>query len=221
MSEWQRTLGRSELPVDRDRARARRARPPGYLTLGHGEDLGGTARSGGDGAPRARGARRRLRRGRALLRRRALLRPRRGVPGVVAATRGRRGRRSARNGATRTRPTGRSTPTRPRSRTSRPARSAARSPRRESCSATGWGCTRSTRPRSRAACSRTRSCWTGFAELRGQGVAIGLTATGADQAATIEQPLRPARSTPCRRRSTCSSRRPAGARARARAPGWA
>ena len=53
---------------------------PGYLNLGHGEDLGRRALGRRRCAAHARGARCRLRGRRALLRRRALVRPRRGVP---------------------------------------------------------------------------------------------------------------------------------------------
>ena len=74
----------------------------------------------GDGKAHARGARRRVRGGRSPLRRRPLLRPGRGVPRRSGCGRGRSSparSRSARSGATRTPPTGRSTPIRPRSRT--------------------------------------------------------------------------------------------------------
>ena len=74
--------------------------------------------------------------GRPRLRCRPLVRPRGGVPGGVAAPRAAPGRgRSARSGATSTRPAGRSTPIRPRSSTTTPTRSAASSPRRAST----WG----------------------------------------------------------------------------------
>ena len=93
---------------------------PGYLNLGHGDDLGDD-RSVGRRCERQRFAvlDAALRRGRALLRRRALLRPRRrssSAPGCADRA-SRRTSSSAPSGATSTPRTGRSTPTRPRSST--------------------------------------------------------------------------------------------------------
>ncbi len=52
-------------------------------------------------------------------------------------------------------------------------------PRRARCSASTWRFIRSTRPRSRAACSTTRRCATSSRACATAGVRIGLTVTGA------------------------------------------
>ena len=65
-----------------------------------------------------------------------------------------------------------------------PARRDARAPRARGC-----GSTRSTRRRSRAACSRTARCSASSPRCAETGVAIGLTATGARQADTIDAAL--------------------------------
>ena len=92
----------------------------------------------------------------------------------------------ARSGATSTPPTGRSTPTRPRSSTTTPTPSAASSRRRARSSATAWRSTRSTPPRLTAA-SRERRGAARAADLRATGVAIGVTASGPSQPETIDR----------------------------------
>ena len=164
---------------------------PGYINLGHGDDVGATRASTAmeraahavlDAAYAAR---------RALLRRRPLLRPRGGVPrragcarAGCAATRS----SSARSGATPTPPAGGSTPSTHEVK-ELSARAAAAPVGRDArrCSATACGSTRSTRRRSRAACSTTPRCSASSPRCAPPACAIGLTRDRAGQAATIDR----------------------------------
>ena len=189
MAEWQRTLGRTGLPVTAVGLGLAALGRPGYLNLGHGDDLGADrSRRGAASATRTRcstpptprgvryfDAARSYGRAEEFLGRRGCDARR---PGDVTVgskwgytyTADWRGRRRPARGQG------------PRAETFRrqiaETRDAARRPPRRS--------TRSTRPRSRAACSTTARCSTRWRELRADGVAIGLTATGPRQADTIE-----------------------------------
>ena len=97
---------------------SRRSGRPGYLNLGHGDDLGADRSVDALRARAYDGPRRRLRGRRALLRRGALLRARARSSSARGCARARPTTwSSARSGATSTPPAGRSTPTRPRSST--------------------------------------------------------------------------------------------------------
>ena len=102
-------------------------------------------------------------------------------------------RRWARSGATSTRPAGRSTPTRPRSSTTTCTPCAASCTRRASASATASRSTRSTRPRSRAACSTTTPCSPSSPGCAAAASRSALSVSGEEQPETIGRAVRAGR----------------------------